>query len=438
MIRILTALLTGFSAIAVPLAAQDTLSLTVADAVASAMKNNRELTMASLDEQQSEAKYKETNAIFLPQINISYAAMNTNNPLQAFGFKLQQESITAADFNPEVLNNPSASSNFMTRAAWQQPLLNADMLYMRKAADEQRTVYAYRTQRTKEHLLFRVQQAFAQLQLAWQAKEVTEQALQSIRSVYVSTQNRFEKGYLQKSDVLNVQVQIAAAESQAAVANSNVLNASDQLGFLMGVKKGVVYRVDQPLVVGAFDQGASEVPDARADFRAMQAALDAQALIIKSGKMSYLPKLNGFAEFYINDKQALGFGSTSYLAGVQLSMTLFNGMATQKRIAGQRLERDKTAEQLKLQMEQSQLELDKTIRQRDDARMSLKQFESAVIQATEALRIQQNRYHQGLVDTNTVLQSHTQLLQQQLGYAQAVFSLNTTEAYLDFLTTTGK
>lgn len=435
--KVLTGLLITACSLSVPLLAQETVPLTLEEAIASTIKNNKEIIMASLDEQLAEANFKQTNAVFLPQIKVSYTALSTNNPLNAFGFKLQQESIAPTDFNPELLNNPSATQNFLTKAEWQQPILNMDMLYMRKAANEQRAIYAFKSQRTKEYLVFEVRKAYAQLQLAWQAKNVTEETVQAINSIYTSTNNRFEKGFLQKSDVLNVQVQVTAAESQLAIAKSNLQNASDYLGLLMGTKAGIIYHVD--FISGTTaSEFITEVPSTRADFQAMQSAVVAQDIMMKSGKMSYLPKLNGFAEYYINDKEAFGFGSNSYLAGAQLSWTLFNGMATQNKVAQQRIERDKTIEQLKYQKEQSQLELNKTLRQREDALLALKQYETAVNQASEALRILQNRYQQGLVTTNDMLQSQTVVSQQKLNHAQTLFNLNTTEAYLQFLTSTEK
>jgi outer membrane protein TolC len=102
------------------------------------------------------------------------------------------------------------------------------------------------------------------------------------------------------------------------------------------------------------------------------------------------------------------------------------------------IERNKTVEQLNYQKAQSQLELNKTLREDHDARLSLKQYETAVTQASEALRILQNRYQQGLVATNDLLQSQTLLSQQKLNYAQAAFNVNTTQAYLKFLTSTSE
>ena len=130
------------------LLAQEAVPVSLQDALDAALKNNREIAMASLDEESASAGFKQTNAVFLPQLNLSYSAMSTNNPLNAFGFKLQQQSIAQSDFNPELLNNPSGTQNFMTKAEWKQPILNMDMLYMRKAAHQQINIYAFKTKRT--------------------------------------------------------------------------------------------------------------------------------------------------------------------------------------------------------------------------------------------------------------------------------------------------
>jgi outer membrane protein TolC len=215
-----------------------------------------------------------------------------------------------------------------------------------------------------------------------------------------------------------------------------VQNASDYLSLLMGKQPGALYTVDAIQKVTPIENVEIQVPASRADFQAMQAAIAAQDMMVSSGKMSYLPKLNAFGEYLLNDNDAFGFGSDSYLVGAQLSWTIFNGTATQNKIAQHRIERNKMTEQLNYQKEQSQLELNKTLRQAQDARFSLQQNEIAVNQATEALRILKNRYEQGLVATNDILQSQTLLSQQKLNHAQAVFQFNTTQAYLEFLTST--
>ena len=76
-------------------------------AMDAALNNNRDIKIALLDEVNAEAKYRQSDAVFLPQVTLSYTGMRTTNPLNAFGFKLQQAGITQSDFNPELLNDPS-------------------------------------------------------------------------------------------------------------------------------------------------------------------------------------------------------------------------------------------------------------------------------------------------------------------------------------------
>ena len=417
---------------------QDTLTLALDDALEAALKNNKEVIMAGLDQEIAAAGFRQTNGLFLPQINVSYTALSTNNPLNAFGFKLQQQSIAQTDFNPEVLNSPTATQNFMTKAEWKQPLLNFDMLHKRRAAHHQIDVYAFKAKRTKEYLTYEVTKAYAQLQLSLQAYQVLEQALKTANAIHRATNSRFEKGFIQKSDVLNAQVQVATSENYLAEAKSNVQNASDYLNVLMGLQPGVIYKVRPIEKADVIQTTEIQVPDNRADFLAMQSAVIAQDNMINSGKLSYLPKLNAFGEYMMNDKEAFGFGSDSYLVGAQLSWTLFNGLATHNKIAQERIERNKMITQLNYQKEQGQLELNKTNRRMHDAYFALRQHDIAVEHAGEAFRILQDRYQQGLVTTNDVLQAQTLLSQQKLNQAEAVFNFNATSAYLQFLTSTSE
>lgn len=418
--------------------AQEMTHLKLQDALGFAFNQNHEIILASLEQESSAAKFHQTNAVFLPLVNLSYTAFTTNNPLNAFGFKLQQQSITQTDFDPRLLNNPSATQNFMAKAEVSQPLINLDMIYARKAAHEQIGIYSYKAKRTKEYVTFEVHKAYEQLQLTHDAVKVLTEALQTVNSIYTSTNQRFEKGFLQKSDVLQVQVQVNAMESKLAEAKSNVQNASDYLSLLMGVKIGKVYSVDSIRKNNAVEINETQVPDSRADFKAMQSALKAQDQMLNSGRMAYLPKLNAFGNFQINDKSAFGFNSQSYLLGAQFSWNVFAGTATRNKVSEIKVERTKIERQLAYQKEQSQLELNKTNRLLKDASFAITQSETSVGHAEEALRILKNRFEQGLVTTNDLLQAQSMLSQQKLMRAQAIFQYNTTLSYLQFLTSTSE
>ena len=407
--------------------------LSLAEAIAKATLNNRAVNLSKLDEQIAASNYKQTETIYLPQIGLSYTAMSTNNPLNAFGFKLQQKAISQIDFNPDLLNHPNSTPDFTTKLEVLQPLINMDMWYMRKGAEMQTEIYQLKTKRTKEYITFQVQKAYLQLQLAYNAVKVLEDALQTTKAVYTFTDNHFKQGLIQKSDLLNVQVQINSVESNLAKAKSNIGNASDYLSFLMGQSTGIIYTLSNNAIDANTDPIVT-ITSNRSDFMAMQKAIEASNLMIQSSKMSELPKLNAFGSYQLNDSRILGFGANAYLVGAQLSWDIFKGFKTKNTIATKTLERNRLEEELTQQKEQSNLELSKTKRDIADATAEITTQKSGISQAEEALRILQNRYEQGLVNTTDVLQATTQLSQQKFGLAQAVFNKNVATAYLQFLT----
>ena len=418
--------------------AQDsTKNLTLHEAIEAALANNRDIHLAAMDEHIAAANYKQTEAVFLPQVDFSLTGMGTNDPLNAFGYKLEQRSINQNDFAPSMLNHPTGTGDLMTKIEVQQPILNMDMLYQRKAAGIEAEVYHYKTQRTIEYLTFEVQKAYLQLQLANNAVQVLEDALVTTNSVYAYTKNHFEQGLIQKSDLLNARVQLNKVETNLNKAKGDVRNASDFLSLLMGARVGAIYKINPVFEPsGQVTDSSQTIGSNRADFIAMQKAIDASDLMIKSSRMSYLPKLNAFGNYQYNDSRLAVFGANSYLVGVQLSWSVFKGNKTKNVITVQKLERDKLSEQLTQQKEQSQLEINKAMRDLADADFEMKQDKAAIEQAAESFRILQNRYQQGLVSTTDVLTAQTQLLQQKFALTQAAFNMNLTRFYLQFLTAT--
>ncbi len=413
-------------------AQNETRYLTLNNAVESALKENKQLLTTSLDEKIAHSDYKKSDAICLPQVNVSYSFMATNDPLNVFGFKLQQQSVTAEDFNPALLNNPSAIKDFNTNIEVQMPLFNLDQIYMRKAAASKREAARYGTLRMKEYISFEVRKAYLQLQLAYQEKKLLEEALATSKEVYTSVQHFFEQELIRKSDLLNAKVHVSSLETNLEKAKSGIATASDYLSLLMGHSTGLVYQVEEPS--SSTESAMASVPELRADFMAMEKAINATKMMKKSSDMSLVPRLNAFGSYQWNDKKPVSFGSDSYLVGLRLSWTLFNGNQSKYNSRSSRLMEMKLQEQLSDQKMKAQLEYNKTRRDIDDIAFELRKQNDMVEQAAEALRIVKDRFDQGLEKTSDVLIAQTQLSEQQLNYARSVYKLNLTTAYMNFIT----
>ncbi len=386
----------------------------------------------------NEAKgdYRQTNAIFLPNISVSHTGFATTNPLMAFGSKLNQEILTQADFNPDLLNNPDQIQNFATAIEFQQPLLNMDGFYQRKAAKSNMEAMALQTDRIKDYVNFEVENAYMQLQLAYKAVNVLEKALEAAEANLKLAQNSFNQGYLQRSDVLLVEIRVTEVMNQLQTARSNVKNASNYLSFLMNDNADVIFQPSDSLKLdGLMQESTVSIPEERADIKAMQLATDARESLYKSNKMTFLPTLNAFGSYQLYDKEIFQFGADGYLFGAELKWNILEGT---KRF-GKTQKTRATFEKSKLEYEQyvskSQLELNKTKRLLTDAQSKLKLTQLAVAQSEEALRIRTNRFEEGLEKTTDLLVAETQYAQKQLEYFQTIFEYNSTKAYLKFLTT---
>ena len=406
------------------------------EAIKAAVSNNTAVQSAKIDEAIAMEKYKQADAGFLPQLNFSYTALTTNNPLNVFGFKLQQRDVTANDFNPKILNHPSQTNDFTTKLEARQPLINMDAVYLKRSAQVQAESYQLKTKRTKEYLTLQTKKAYYELQMMHQSISVLEEALSTAKSVYEFTNNRFVQGLIQKSDLLNVEVQMLGIESSLNEAKANLLNASDYVSVLMNKPAGALYQTEEMKQDYQKETSALKVPEKRSDFLALEKAMTAINLTEKSSKMKFFPRLNAFGSYQLNDKKIAGFGANSYLGGLQLSWNIFDGNSSRRQVAQLKLEQQKLDVQLRSMQQENQVQLDKANRDLGNSIFKIKQQNAAVAQADEALRILQNRYQEGLVNTTDVLHAQTQLSQQKLLLLQAIFNNHVTQAYIQFLTTT--
>jgi len=415
---------------------QDTLTISKKDIVQKANDKNLQLQIANQAFKSAQADYRQSNALFLPSITASHTAISTTNPLMAFGSKLNQEVLSASDFNPALLNNPAATQNYATKIEVLQPLINVDGLYGRQAAKSKMEAFQLQTERTGEYLALEVNKSFMQLQLAYKAVKVLEKANTTAEANLKLIANYFNQGILQKTDVLSVQVRVNEIKNQLQYAKSNVQNASDYLAFLLNEDNtNKVYKpleeLDNTITISSNNTTLS---GNRKDILAMDKSSEAYAKMYQSSKMNFLPTLNAFGSYEMYDDTLFGTNAQGYLIGAQLSWKVFDGYKSIGKMEKAKAEYQKAHVENQQYKSQSQLELNKTNRQLKDAENKVNLEKLALEQSQEAYRIRSNRFTQGLEKTTDLLQAETQMYQKELQLLQAVFEYDFTQEYLQFLT----
>ncbi|MFA6831387.1 MAG: TolC family protein [Bacteroidaceae bacterium] len=401
------------------------------DAITQAMDHNAMLQQANLDARIAGAQRNQANAAFLPQVEAAYTALYTNNPLNAFGFKLNQRIVTQEDFNPALLNDPEFSRDYSAQLQLRQPLLNVDAILARRAASQAADSKKYVAQRTSEAVRFQVAQAYLQIALAYQNVEVMSQAEATAASFEQRAQAMSDEGIIQKADLLEAKAYHLNITSKLQMAESGIANSSDQLSLLMGAEIGVIYKVSD-LRWTTPNTSVLDVMQ-RSDLLAYRSGLSAAKSMVQSSKMKWLPRINAFGSYQFNDTEAFKFKEDSYMVGVSLSMTLFDGNQNIQKLRIARYERDKVASKLLHEERAARADYEKAERQLRDLEVELDHANTMVEQTDEAWRIQKNRYNEGLAPTNDLLRVQSQLAERQLMKSMTDFKRNLTIAYLRFL-----
>ncbi|KNB62615.1 TolC family protein [Chryseobacterium sp. Hurlbut01] len=414
---------------------QDTISISKPELEHKILDNNLQVKMAQKEAELAKAELLGTRAMYLPNINASYTFSNTNNPLYAFGSKLNQERITMTDFNPENLNSPKSISNFATKLEIQQPIINMDAVYQKKAGQIKSEVLKIKTERTKEYVQFELKKAYMTLQMAYKMVETLENARTTTLANKKVIDNYYKNGIIQKSEVLYMDVRLKEIENQIQFAKSNVKNASDYLYFLLDENyQNKVLKPSEPL---EYQENMIEnnptLDINRKDLQAYQKSLEAYDLMIKSSKAKFLPKLNAFGSFEMYDNKIAQFDANGYLAGIQLSWNVFDGLKAKSEQEKYKAELSKAQTEIQQYQKQSELELNKISRQVQDAENKVNLTKLAWEQSKEAYRIRKNRYDQGLEKSADLLTSETQMSQKELEHIQAIFEYNTALEYYKFL-----
>tara|TARA_R110001583_G_scaffold22210_2_gene83481 strand:- start:1176 stop:2480 length:1305 start_codon:yes stop_codon:yes gene_type:complete len=429
----LVLILTFFGA-AYGMLAQEAVLISKEEVLDQVLEGNNALKISEQEVLVAKGDYNQTNAILLPNISISHTAIATTNPLMAFGSKLNQAILTSGDFDPLLLNEPSQIEDYATRIEVQQPLLNFDGLYQRKAAKAKLNATQYQAERKQDYIRLMVDKAYMQLQLSYKTVEVLQKAKEAALENKRLADNSFKQGYLQKSDVLAVQVRVTEIDNQLQYAQSNIKNASNQLSVLMDDDS---YRILQPtdsLAVITQEVDFDYLPENRKDVLAMSSASEAYRQMYKSDKMGFLPRLNAFGTYELHDDEVFQGDADGYLFGAELKWNIFEGSKRFGKTKKSRAEYEKSKLELNQYKAESQVELNRATRMLQDAKNNLELTALALEQSGESLRIRTNRFEQGLEKTTDLLMAETQFAQKQLEYYATIFQHNYALAYVQFLT----
>ena len=414
--------------------AQDVIDITLDEAIEKALNQNLDIRLSEQEVLISRSDVQSAKVANLPNINLSYTGITTNNPLMAFGSKLNQERISESDFNPAFLNDPSRIENFTTRLEIQQPIIKLDTKHHIRASEAKTSATEYQSLRTKDQIGFEVEKAYLQLQLSYKALDVLGKSKLTAEENYRIAQNNYDQGYLPKADLLSAGVRISEIENQILNTYTSIDNLSNLILLLMGENTYRRLKPSEELKILSAEILQDEIPENRPDLLAMQKVSEAYASMYKANKKSTLPRLNGFASYALHDDGLFQGQGEGYLIGLSLSWNLLGQKKNHGNVQKSKAEYEISRLKYQQYLNHNQTELNKVQRMLIDARQKITLAEQSLEQSRESLRIRSNRYEQGLEKTTDLLMAETMYAQKELDYYSAIYDHNQAILHIKFLT----
>ncbi len=382
--------------------------------VEAALARNPDLAIQQSRIDQSEAMLRQAEGGRLPRLSLSLTATHSNDPLNAFGLKLEQQRVDpATDFSAQALNHPKAINNFNTRIEVQAPVYTGGQL----TAQAEQARALVRTARqgdaaARQDLIRQVATAYQGVHSARAYIGVAEQGEATAREALRVSEVLLRQGMTVKSDVLTARVNLEDARLRVAEARRREAGAMDRLKLLLGRPLDEPLDVAAPLVVSLpaesepmLTQRALQEHPALAALRNQVDAGRAQVNAARAGRR---PQASVLARQDWNDN-GIGLDASSYtLAGV-VSWTAFDGGVTDARVDHARAARAEAAARLRQAEDGVVFELREARRLAQEAETRLTAREAAVLDAEEAQRLVRKRYENGLTTLVDLLSVQAQL-----------------------------
>ncbi len=413
-------------------------SITLQQAVSMALEKNPMHKAAIADTKAAAADVQTARSALLPRLTFSETATRGDDPVYVFGSKLRQQRFTTADFALNQLNRPLPFGNFSTRFGGTWNLFDSFASWRGITRARQMSAAAgYQLNRTEQEIAFRVISAYYDVLLASKRLEVAQQAAKTAQSILDSGQARFDSGLAVESDLLTAKVRRAERQQELIRATDDLEMARAQLNTAMGVPVDSGFQPAEVLAERSFPAPVlADLEKAalanRPDLKSVNAENAARRESVSIAKSSFGPRVNAFASWETDNPTLLaGGGGNNWVGGVEVQFDIFQGGAKRAELTRQRALAEKAAALQQGAEDEVRLEVRRAYYEVDANRQQVEVARAAVAQAGESLRINRDRYDNGLATITDLLGAEEAARRSQTDYWEAIYRFHTSYASLE-------
>ena len=418
--------------------AQDKTVLSLNDAVKIALSKSDESKLADTKVNTKSFEYQSSKMNQYPDLKISgqYLRLTSAN----INLKSTKEASTNPSDAP-ANTSPKVDQLILGQANLGMPLFSGfkiknSILLSKNTYKAEVANAAY----TKENLALRVIEYYASLYKAQKSVELLDENLVSSNQQVKDFTAMEENGLLARNDLLKAQLQSSQIELSLAEAKKNVKLLNYNLITLLKLDPNTQITVSPDNVdANLFNfktASESEAITNRKDLESLHFQQKAIEAGIKVAKSDYYPSVNLVAGYTTLDLQNVVRVENAINFGVGLSYNLSSIFKNGKQVKAAKSRFEETQFQESALTDQIKSQI---LEAQENYELAIKQdqlYKQSVLQTTENYRIVKDKYDNGLVDTNDLLDANVQDLTAKINQAYA--KANVVLKYYELLNATGQ
>ena len=433
-----TALLQPFSGLGQQSEPSQVAQLTLLQAVEIALRKNPLIEASAAARTLADTQLQEARSGRMPLLQASESFTNSNNPVFVFGSLLEQGRFGPQNFAINSLNHPDPLSNFRSAVILRLPLFDQRQTETRITQAKIRRKQAdQKTDLVEQQLRFEVVRTYYAVLVSQARLGVADEAIKTAEADEKRVQDLVETGVTVHSDLLAAQVQLSEFRQQRIQAKAEMVIALAALNAALGSPINTHQQLSGELLDRNFEVESvelllSEALQNRPDYQQAIASIEASAAQVRGARGEWLPRVEAVATAGASTRYLVTGGSGDYAVGANITFNLFDAgrkaRSDQARAteAIARAQADQLANQIRF-------EVVRAYQQYSSARERLVVVAQVSAQASETLRIVQDRYHAGLTTITELLRAETALVRartdmlsarydQYIGYASVLLS----------------
>ncbi|MDQ6980409.1 MAG: TolC family protein, partial [Ghiorsea sp.] len=346
----------------------------------------------------------------------------------------QQQGVTAADFDPTLLNSPTYINNYLTRLNLTMPLFAGGANWAaRAAAQSQAQASNHQFDFHRQQLIFQTIAAYVQSRQGLAQVEAQQHAVRAAKNRWHDAQALKKRGIAIESDVMDAHVYVLRNQVALAQAKAQYQDSLEHLHLVLGMQN----TKQAPVLAEPVIQFQAESVDAllaqayasRADLLALQSSVEAAAAGKRQAQAGFYPHINLIAAQEWNS-DTFGLKNDNTTVGINLTMNIFAGGANNAQTRAAESKRIMASLQLEDKRQQIANEVRQAWRGLHIAEQRLQSETEALNQTLESLRIKSLRQKQGLEKTSDLLDAQARADASKVTQIQAKYDYMIAKAAL--------